>query len=83
MLLQVACSSCRDQRLQCRRLLQLLLQQGTACTSTSSTIRRRLPLPLHQQLMLLRLELPGVFVELPVPPYVVEEWRALPSQPVP
>ncbi len=31
----------------------------------------------------LRLELPGVFVELPVPPYVVEEWRALPSEPVP
>ena len=31
----------------------------------------------------LRLELPGVFVEPPVPPYVVEEWRALPSQPVP
>jgi len=31
----------------------------------------------------LRLELPGVFVELPVPPYVVTEWRALPSEPVP
>ena len=31
----------------------------------------------------LRLELPGVFVELPVPPYVVEEWRALPAEPVP
>lgn len=31
----------------------------------------------------LRLELPGVFVELPVPPYVVEEWRALPTEPVP
>jgi hypothetical protein len=31
----------------------------------------------------LRLELPGVFVELPIPPYVVEEWRALPSEPVP
>lgn len=31
----------------------------------------------------LRLELPGVFVELPVPPYVVEEWRALPSEQVP
>ncbi|MFM7314225.1 MAG: DUF3122 domain-containing protein [Cyanobium sp.] len=28
----------------------------------------------------LRLELPGVFVELPVPPYVVEEWRALPDE---
>ena len=27
----------------------------------------------------LRLELPGVFTELPVPPYVVEEWRSLPS----
>jgi hypothetical protein len=27
----------------------------------------------------LRLELPGVFVELPVPPYVVEEWRSLSS----
>ena len=27
----------------------------------------------------LRLELPGVFVELPVPPYVVGEWRRLPS----
>jgi len=25
----------------------------------------------------LRLELPGVFTELPVPPYVVEEWRSL------
>jgi hypothetical protein len=25
----------------------------------------------------LRLQLPGVFVELPVPPYVVEEWRSL------
>ena len=31
----------------------------------------------------LRLELPGVFVELPVPPYVVEEWRQLPLAPVP
>ena len=31
----------------------------------------------------LRLELPGVFVELPVPPYVVEEWRQLPLEPVP
>ncbi|NDG75281.1 MAG: DUF3122 domain-containing protein [Synechococcaceae bacterium WB8_1B_136] len=27
----------------------------------------------------LRLELPGVFVELPVPPYVVAEWRSLSS----
>lgn len=27
----------------------------------------------------LRLELPGVFVELPVPPYVVGEWRSLPN----
>ena len=27
----------------------------------------------------LRLALPGVFVELPVPPYVVEEWRSLPG----
>jgi hypothetical protein len=27
----------------------------------------------------LRLELPGVFTELPVPPYVVEEWRSLPN----
>ena len=27
----------------------------------------------------LRLELPGVFVELPVPPFVVGEWRSLPS----
>jgi len=26
----------------------------------------------------LRLELPGVFTELPVPPYVVEQWRSLP-----
>ena len=25
----------------------------------------------------LRLQLPGVFVELPVPPYVVAEWRSL------
>jgi len=23
--------------------------------------------------------LPGVFVELPVPPFVVAEWRSLPS----
>jgi hypothetical protein len=27
----------------------------------------------------LRLALPGVFAELPVPPYVVEEWRRLPE----
>ena len=27
----------------------------------------------------LRLQLPGVFVELPVPPYVVAEWRSLPG----
>jgi len=27
----------------------------------------------------LRLELPGVFSELPVPPYVVGEWRQLPT----
>ena len=27
----------------------------------------------------LRLQLPGVFVELPVPPFVVGEWRSLPS----
>jgi hypothetical protein len=27
----------------------------------------------------LRLELPGVFGELPVPPYVVAEWRSLPA----
>jgi hypothetical protein len=27
----------------------------------------------------LRLELPGVFVELPVPPFVVAEWRSLAS----
>ena len=27
----------------------------------------------------LRLALPGVFTELPVPPYVVQEWRRLPS----
>ena len=31
----------------------------------------------------LRLELPGVFVELPVPPYVVAEWRRLPLEPLP
>ena len=30
----------------------------------------------------LRLELPGVFVELPVPPYVVEEWRQLQEVPL-
>jgi hypothetical protein len=30
----------------------------------------------------LRLELPGVFVELPVPPYVVAEWRSLPLLPL-
>jgi hypothetical protein len=29
----------------------------------------------------LRLQLPGVFVELPVPPYVVAEWRSLPTAP--
>ena len=29
----------------------------------------------------LRLQLPGVFVELPVPPYVVAEWRRLPQEP--
>ena len=28
----------------------------------------------------LRLQLPGVFVELPVPPYVVAEWRRLPQE---
>ena len=33
---------------------------------------------LHQNRPL-RLELSGVFVELPVPPYVVAEWRSLPS----
>ncbi len=27
----------------------------------------------------LRLELPGVFSELPIPPYVVKEWRQLPG----
>jgi hypothetical protein len=27
----------------------------------------------------LRLQLPGVFTELPVPPFVVAEWRSLPS----
>jgi hypothetical protein len=30
----------------------------------------------------LRLQLPGVFVELPVPPYVVAEWRRLPQEPL-
>lgn len=29
----------------------------------------------------LRLELPGVFTELPVPPYLVAEWRQLPDWP--
>ena len=33
---------------------------------------------LHQNRPL-RLELPGVFGELPVPPYVVKEWRMLPD----
>ena len=33
---------------------------------------------LHQDRPL-RLVLPGVFVELPVPPFVVAEWRSLPS----
>jgi hypothetical protein len=33
---------------------------------------------LHQNRPL-RLELPGVFGELPVPPYVVKEWRMLPN----
>jgi hypothetical protein len=32
-----------------------------------------------QQNRPLRLELPGVFGELPVPPYVVSEWRKLPD----
>ncbi len=32
-----------------------------------------------QQNWPLRLRLPGVFVELPVPPYVVAEWRRLPA----
>ncbi|MFM7548677.1 MAG: DUF3122 domain-containing protein [Cyanobacteriota bacterium] len=31
----------------------------------------------------LRLQLPGVFVELPVPPYVVAEWRSLATAPTP
>ena len=30
----------------------------------------------------LRLQLPGVFNELPVPPFVVKEWRELPSYPL-
>jgi hypothetical protein len=30
----------------------------------------------------LRLQLPGVFVELPVPPFVVAEWRSLSSAPL-
>ncbi len=30
----------------------------------------------------LRLELPGVFSELPVPPYVVGEWRSLQTMPL-
>ena len=30
----------------------------------------------------LRLELPGVFSELPVPPYVVGEWRSLQTLPL-
>ena len=30
----------------------------------------------------LRLVLPGVFTELPVPPYVVGEWRSLQSEPL-
>ncbi len=30
----------------------------------------------------LRLKLPGVFTELPVPPFVVQEWRELPNQPL-
>ena len=32
-----------------------------------------------QQNRPLRLQLPGVFVELPVPPYVVAEWRSIAS----
>ena len=32
-----------------------------------------------QQNRPLRLELPGVFTELPVPPYLVNEWRSLPQ----
>jgi hypothetical protein len=31
----------------------------------------------------LRLQLSGVFVELPVPPYVVAEWRSLAETPPP
>ena len=34
-----------------------------------------------QQNRPLRLQLPGVFDELPVPPYVVAEWRSLPTHP--
>jgi len=30
----------------------------------------------------LRLQLPGVFTELPVPPFVVQEWRELPDSPL-
>jgi hypothetical protein len=30
----------------------------------------------------LRLQLPGVFTELPVPPFVVKEWRELPTLPL-
>ena len=30
----------------------------------------------------LRLQLPGVFNELPVPPFVVKEWRELPTYPL-
>lgn len=30
----------------------------------------------------LRLQLPGVFTELPVPPFVVKEWRELPTSPL-
>ncbi|EDY37264.1 conserved hypothetical protein [Cyanobium sp. PCC 7001] len=35
---------------------------------------------LHQDRPL-RLQLPGVFVELPVPPFVVAEWRSLATSP--
>ena len=34
-----------------------------------------------QQNRPLRLRLPGVFTELPVPPFVVMEWRSLPTAP--
>ena len=34
-----------------------------------------------QQNRPLRLQLPGVFTELPVPPFVVMEWRSLPTAP--